>query len=301
MESITVPDPATGVRPERFETLSEAVRWFQAERTVLLGLVDDAADHGFPRHAWQLAWCFDTHLHRAGQWADQVRMHTVSVEAARRAGDLRGVASGSRALARARSELGEWSAAERAAGEARRLFEQLGEFVQAAYSDSFLGVLARTQGRVPTSLEHYRRALRVFEQADERYGLGIVLNNLASHFCQLGDLNRAEGHARRALAVTTELEDDEGAIDSWLTLAEVHRRRGDSQSALDCVLTASTLAGTVGNRYKRATVLRVAGDTYLEQDRAIDAELCWLDSLAILVDLDHPDALHVRERLAALP
>jgi DNA-binding SARP family transcriptional activator len=300
MESITLSEPAPGVVLEPLPDLAHAVAWFEAEHQALIGLVDDAAEHGFPRHAWQLAWCFDTHLHRAGHWADQVRIHTVSIAAARGSGDTRGVASGARALARARRELGEGSAAEQAAEEARGAFLALGEVVQAAYCDSFLGVVVGDQGRSRESMAHYRRALKAFQAAGETYGLAIVLNNLASCYCQRHDLARAWDYARRALAATDALGDQEGAIDGWRTLAEIHDRRHETGPALDCLLTAATLAEKVGNRYKRATSLCAAGDLHLKQERAIDAELCWLDALAILVDLDHPDAVEVRQRLAAL-
>ncbi|HVI37982.1 MAG TPA: hypothetical protein VM684_17230, partial [Gaiellales bacterium] len=52
---INLPPPIEGSAPEPVPTAERAEAWFAAERSALLGAVEQAAGTGFDRHARQLA------------------------------------------------------------------------------------------------------------------------------------------------------------------------------------------------------------------------------------------------------
>jgi DNA-binding SARP family transcriptional activator len=300
MESITLPEPAVGVRPEHLEGDEAAARWFRSERAVLLGAVDDAAVQGFPRHAWQLAWCLDTHLHRAGQWSDQVRMHTVAARAASAAGEGVGAASCLRFLARAQWMLEDWPAAEAAAQQALACYEGLGEPSQIGHTLVYLGAIAGLSGRDEEVPVHMRRALTLFETVDDQMGIGVAYSNLAEYYCQSGDYEKSLACCWRSLRACRRTGDTDIMIAAWLIMGDVHQNRAELTRSLACYRTAARLSAAIGHRHKRAVALSSAAEVHLERGSRDNAVRAWREALELLDLLGHPSADEVRARLEAL-
>jgi len=300
MESITLREPVAGVRPEHLEDSEAAARWFRSERAVLLGAVDDAAVQGFPRHAWQLAWCLDTHLYRAGQWSDQVRMHTVAARAASAAGEGVGAASCLRFLARAQWMLEDWPAAEAAAQQALACYERLGEPAQVGHTLIYLSAIAGLSGRDEDVPVHIRRALTLFETVDDQMGIGVAYNNLAEYYYQSGDYGKSLECCWRSLRACRRTGDTDIMASVWIIMGDVHRNRAELTRSLACYRTAARLSAAIEHRYKRAVALRSAAEVHLERGSRDDAVRAWREALDLLDLLDHPGADEVRVRLEEL-
>ena len=300
MESIELPDPVPGVRPESIASQLEASAWFRSELAVLLAALDEAASHGFHRHAWQLAWCLDTHLHRSGRWRDQVRVHRVGLEAAQAAGDVRGTASISRLLARALWQLGEWDAAEAQAGEALRVYERLHDDRQRAHSLIYLGSLAGRRGRVAEALTYTREALLLSAVVKDPLARRIALANLACGYQESGDPQRAIRYGMAALRACEGADDPETELAVRLTLGDLHRDRGEADLATACYGRAADLAHSVGDLAERATALRRLGEVHHARGHVAAAASTWGEALRILTALEHPTAGEVRISLERL-
>ena len=300
MESITLPEPAAGVRPEHLGDDEAAARWFRSERAVLLGAVGDAAVQGFPRHAWQLAWCLDTHLHRAGQWSDQVRMHTAAARAASAAGEVVGAASCLRFLARAQWMLEDWPAAEAAAQQALACYERLGEPSQVGHTLIYLSAIAGLSGRAEDVPVHIRRALTLFETVDDQMGIGVAYSNLAEYYCQSGDYEKSLACCWRSLRACRRTGDTDIMIAAWLIMGHVHQNRAELTRSLACYRTAARLSAAIEHRHKRAVALSSAAEIHLERGSRDDAVRAWREALDLLDMLGHPSADEVRVRLEAL-
>jgi DNA-binding SARP family transcriptional activator len=300
MESITLPEPAAGVRPEHLDDNQAAARWFRSERAVLLGAVDDAAVQGFPRHAWQLAWCLDTHLYRAGRWSDQVRMHTVAARAAGAAGEDVGAASCLRFLARAQWMLEDWPAAEAAAQQALACYERLGEPSQVGHTLVYLGAIAGLSGRDEEVPVHMRRALTLFETVDDQMGIGVAYSNLAEYYCQSGDYEKSLACCWRSLRACRRTGDTDIMTAAWLIMGQVHQNRAELTRSLACYRTAARLSAAIEDRYKRAVALSSAAEVHLERGSRGDAVRAWREALDLLDLLGHPSADEIRVRLEGL-
>jgi DNA-binding SARP family transcriptional activator/tetratricopeptide (TPR) repeat protein len=300
MESITLPEPAAGVRPEHLEDNEAAARWFRSERAVLLGAVDNAAAQGFPRHAWRLAWCLDTHLHRAGRWPDQVRMHTVAARAASAAGEDVGAASCLRFLARAQWMLEDWPAAEAAAQQALACYERLGDPAQVGHTLIYLSAIAGLSGRTDDVAVHVRRALPLFEAVDDQMGLGVAYNNLAEYYFETGDYENSLDCCRRSLQACRRSGDTDIRTAAWLIKGQVHRNRAELPRSLACYRTAARLSAVIGDRYKRAVALSSAAEIHLERGSRDDAVRALREALDLFDLMDHPSADEVRARLEGL-
>ncbi|HWJ08918.1 MAG TPA: BTAD domain-containing putative transcriptional regulator, partial [Nocardioides sp.] len=76
-------EPGPGETPLRFAGHGDAMRWFTAERQVLIALVGRAARQGRHTEAWQLALGMQHFFERSGRWVDWTTTGEVALEAAR--------------------------------------------------------------------------------------------------------------------------------------------------------------------------------------------------------------------------
>jgi DNA-binding SARP family transcriptional activator/tetratricopeptide (TPR) repeat protein len=300
IESITLPEPAPGTVPEQLLDENQAMTWFRAEHAVLMATVEEAASHGFARHAWRLAWSLDTPLHRAGRWRDEVRVHTVGAESARAAGESAAAATVTLLLGRGRSELRQWDAAEQAVLEALRLYRERDDARLEAHALIYLGQIALERGQIDKGVAITRQAVQLCQEIGEQLGLGAALANLTEAHYELGEYQHARDLSRQALEVAGQTGDREAAIYPWLTLGNIERDTGAITQALNCYGTAARLSREVGNILKLATALTQLGDAQDLMGHRPAAERSWREALAILTDLDHPDADGLLRRLGGI-
>jgi len=298
MESITLPEPGRGVVPEPLPDENQAMTWFSAEHAVLMAMVEEAAARGFAGHAWRLAWCIDTPLHRASRWRDEVRVHTVGTEAARAVGESAAAATVTLLLGRGLSELRQWDAAERAVLEALRLYRARGDARLEAHGLIYLGLVAFQRGQLDQGVAITGQAVRLCRQIGEHLGLGTALANLAGAHYELGEYQHARDLCNQALEVHGQTGNRECAIGCWIILGDIERDSGHTTRALRCYGTATRLSREVGHSLWVANALTSLGDLQDSLGHRPAAERSWREALAILTDLDHPDAEGMLRRLS---
>jgi tetratricopeptide (TPR) repeat protein len=138
------------------------------------------------------------------------------------------------------------------------------------------------------------------QEIGEQLGLGAALANLAEAHYERGEYQHAHDLAHQALDVLGQTGNREGTISSWLTLGDVERDTGENTRALHCYGTAARLSREVGNILNLATALTRLGDAQGLMGHRPAAERSWREALAILTDLDHPDADGVLRRLGGV-
>jgi tetratricopeptide (TPR) repeat protein len=288
------------VVPEPLLDENQAMTWFRAEHAVLMATVEKAAAHGFARHAWRLAWSLDTPLHRAGRWRDEVRVHTVGAESAKAAGESAAAATVTLLLGRGWSELRQWDAAEQAVLEALRLYRERVDARLEAHALIYLGGITLERGRLDQGMAITGQAVRLCQEIGTQSGLGTALGNLAEAHYERGEYQHARDLSYQALDVLGQTGNREGAIFAWLTLGDIERDTSETTQALHCYGTAARLSREVGNTLQLATALTRLGDVQGLMGHRPDAERSWREALAILTDLDHPDADAVLRRLGGV-
>jgi hypothetical protein len=85
---ITIEELLPPVEPEVLMDREQALKWFRAERPVLLAAIETAAREGLDHHAWQLSWTMATFL--GGHWHELVRSQQTALAAARRGASATG-------------------------------------------------------------------------------------------------------------------------------------------------------------------------------------------------------------------
>ncbi|WP_433231964.1 ATP-binding protein [Micromonospora sp. CA-248260] len=279
----------------------EAWAWLAAEHRALLAAIDLAAEHGWPTHAWQLAWSVNTYLDRVGAWPDQSRVQEVALRAATAAVDRDGQARAHRNRAVACLRLGAYDEAHDHLERSRHLYAELGDRVGGGRTELNLGILAERQGDHRRALEHAQRAHRLFEAAGHAQGQANALNNIGWYHIQLGDHARALDYCGRALAQQQQTGNRYWEAHAWDSLGYAHHHLGRHREAIDCYRHALALWREAGERYFEAVTLMHLGDSQQAAAEPDVARVAWRHALEVLDRLGHPDAAQVRERLAGPP
>jgi DNA-binding SARP family transcriptional activator/tetratricopeptide (TPR) repeat protein len=299
-DPITLTTVEPGTIPENPIDREQALSWFAAEHAVLLAALDNAAATGFDSHIWRLAWTLNTFLSRRGHWQDDLAAQHAAVAAAKRRADPLEQARAYRIAGGAAIRLGRYDDAHAHLRHALDLTIQADDRVGQAHTHIGLSLMCERQNRFAEALAHDRKALDLYRAASHRYGEAHALNSVGWHYAELSDYQQALTYSQQALALNSELGDRNGQAASWDSLGYAHHRIGHQAEAITCYQHALGLTRDVGNRFYEAETLSHLGDAHHATGDHDNARNAWQQALTILDQLDHPNAGHLRSKLADL-
>jgi transcriptional regulator with XRE-family HTH domain/cytochrome c-type biogenesis protein CcmH/NrfG len=298
-DPITLTPPAPTVTARTFTDASDALAWFTTEYPVLSALVHHAAAHGFDTHAWQLAWTLTTFLDRRGHWHDWVAVQRTAVAAAQRLGDPGALGRAEDNLAAAYMRVGRYHDAHAHLRHSLDLAIGERDELAQAHAHNKLALLWECQGDHRVSLDHAQQALSLYRAVDYGIGQAIALNVVGWCQARLGDYEQALATCKQAQPLQHEIGDRHGQASTWDSLGYAYHHLGNYKEAVACYGHARDLFRDVGDRYGEADTLTRLGDSHKGGGDPRAAREAWQSALAILTDLDHPDATPVHARLAA--
>ena len=299
-EPITLRLPEPGSTSEILVDQGQTMAWFEAEHRVLLAAVHEAASYGFDGHTWQLAWTLVPFLRRQGHWRDWAATQTAALAAAQRLADPARQAHAHRAIGLAYRSVGRYDDALAHFRAALDILAGLNNPTAEGNIHLAYGGVFESHCDYGQALEHANRAIELFQTSGHRAGMARALNNAGWCHANLSNHRTALAFCRRALALLREIDDGMGEADTLGSIGYIHGRLGDYPQAIDCYQTALTIFRRIGERHHEADTLGRLGDVRLaagEPDAASDA---WLQALAMLDELDHPDADQLRAKLRQL-
>jgi tetratricopeptide (TPR) repeat protein len=296
-DPITLSLVQPGVTPESFADHQHARDWYTAEHAVLLAAVDHATGAGFDTHTWRLAWTLANYLDRQGRWHDEVSTQHAALAAAFRLADPIVQARAHRTLARAYTKLGLLDDAHAQLRNALDLYRRAGDPAGQAHTHHNLALVCERQARHRQALDHARQALDLSRAAGHQDAHAIALNQVGWYHAQLGDHQQALAYCQQALPLLQELNDRDGQAATWDSLGYAHHHLGHHTQAITCYQHALDLYGNLGDRYNEAVTVTHLGDTHHTAGDIEAARDAWRRAMAILDQLDHPDAETVRAKL----
>jgi len=300
-EPMTLDPARPGVVPEQPADHQQAVAWFEAERHVLQAAVTLAAEAGFDVHAWQIAWAMADFLDWRGYWSQQDGILRLAGAAAARMGDVAGQAESLRLLAKIHARLGEYDQGRAELAECLQLCQQLGDRAGEARAHQSLAWVSERQGRLDAALGHAEQALSLYRVLGHTAGQARSLNNIGYCQAQLGNYEEARSSCLQALSSWREVGDRNSEAPVWDSLGYAEHHLGHLTQAVSCYQHALGILKELGDRYYEAGTLVHLGDTYQTAAELRQARDAWQQAAAILDDLQHPDAVQVRAKLATLP
>jgi DNA-binding SARP family transcriptional activator/tetratricopeptide (TPR) repeat protein len=295
---VALPPRHPGAGPEQLADAAAAHTWFDAERLVLLAVIEQAAATGWHAHAWQLAQALMAyHYRRRGRWHDLAAAQHTALAAARRAADRLGQARAHEGIGNAFIWLSRHDRARAHLRAAMVLYRQLGDTTGQATIHLGLGLVLSNQGRVADALGHAKQALDLYRAAGDQRGQASSLNNIGWSHALLGDYQQAVACCQQALALQRELCDHRREADTLDSLGYAYHHLSQHDHAITCYRQAMALHLEHGEPYSEATVLDHLGDAHRAAGDLAAARAAWHQALDILDDLDHPDAGQIRTKL----
>jgi tetratricopeptide (TPR) repeat protein len=295
---LALSDAQPWVIPERFTDEARAAAWLHAEYQVLLGCIEYAADAGFERHAWQLAFSMGSYFERSGHWRDWTKAQQAALMAAQRTGDIPGQAHSHQQLGYALAHLGDYEPAHRELDRGLDLFRDLGDDTRQALTHLSIGYAFDRQGADQQALSHSEHALELYRSSGHRAGEAIALNNIGWSQAQHGHYSEALQHCRQALSLHEQAGDRQGQAGAWDSLGYIHYSRADHAEAIACYTKAADFYRQIRDGYNEAETLTCLGDAHHAAGDHRSAERTWRQALRLHQTLDHPDTTEVLGRLA---
>jgi len=292
-----VPPAEPSARPQPLADDTAALDWLRTERTVLLGVIQQAVDGGLDAHVWQLVWAVERFHERFGHLHDNLALQRTALEAAQRLGDDEALGHVHHGLGRTHLLLHHFDEADHHLRSSRGLFEKCGNDMGQAEARLSTCYLLSRQGRFKEALDEVAPALDLFRASGHRKGQAYVLVSLAWGEASLGDCGSALTHAHQALALFQELDFRIAEGHTWDTLGHVHRQLGEHRRAVVCFQRAVALFGEGGDLYHEACALDRLGDAQHTAGDHGDALDSWRTALRGLVDVDPVWAAEIRAKI----
>lgn len=297
-EPVPLPAPRPGTVVEEFPARATAMAWFDRERPGLPGLVELAARAGLDAHIWHLGWAARPFLDLQGHWRDWLRLAGAALAAAERLTDPLARAHAHRVLGLAYHQPGRHDDAAAHLQQALDLFRELGDRAGQAATHRLMASRFIQQGQLREALRRTEHALALYRSAGDELGQGNALNEIGYLRTMLGDPRQGLTEGQAALDLLRGLGDGRSESAAWDSLGYAHRHLGDHPQAIACYRRAAQLREEEGERHAHARTLNRLGDVHHEAGEYDAAGASWRQALAILNDLDHPDADLVRAKLA---
>jgi tetratricopeptide (TPR) repeat protein len=191
--------------------------------------------------------------------------------------------------------LGELESAASTFSQALELATQEDDLLVLARATNNLGAIANMQGDRERALWHYRLAVPIFQRLGQQRGLAASYHNIAITCRDLGELDEADEHERRAIEYATD-----GAVPRLTAMgrvgrAEIALRRGDAKLAEATARLAIDEFARLGDLLNEGDAWRLTGAASTSQQRYDDALAAFERALVIAREQGH--ALNEAETL----
>ena len=293
---LRLPGPVPGAAPEDLATADEALGWLTAEHPVLLRLLVRAQEWGSGTHPWQLAWTLGTFVDRRGNWAQWA--DTLERALGDGVAEPEGQTYAYHSLARAYARLGRFADAREYHLRVLDLLGVDGDPARRAHTELSLSYVLDRLSRPEEGLDRARRALDLYHRAGHEVGEANARNAVGWFHVRLGEYAHAVDHCEESLRLLAKLGDRHGQASTLDSLGHANHLLGRYADAISCYDRALVLFRDTADRYNEADTLTRLGDAWAAYGEPGRAQGTWRDALAILDELDHPDAAALRGRLS---
>ncbi|MDG4771376.1 helix-turn-helix domain-containing protein [Solwaraspora sp. WMMD792] len=299
-DRLALPPPVPGAVCTGFSDSDPAMRWFDAEFETVLGAIRIAAELGLDGYVWRLAANLRTYLHRQGRWPEMSAVHLTALRAARRMGDLPMQARSDHHIGEAAANLDRFDEAHHHLRRADRCYAGIGDRAGQARVALTSAYALERQQLPDQALGQVLVALRLAREAADPWLQARAHNAVGWYHALLGEPEQTRLHCVEALILFEELDDPDGAADTWDSIGFANHRLGRHSDAVDCYQRALRLYRASGNRFFEAATLTHLGHAHLAAGDVGPAQAAWRAALDTLDDLGHRDAFELRTLLRSI-
>jgi DNA-binding SARP family transcriptional activator len=257
-----------------------ALAWLDAERSTLVAVAANAADHGRAGHAIGLAATIFRYLD-VGYFADVAAVHGHARRAAAQSGDRTAEAAALTMLGAADAAQGRLRQATSRLEQALALCRDDGDRIGEARALGRLGTVDYCRGSYQRSAGRHRMALAIYTDVGDHAGQARELHALGTVDLRQGRYEQGAGHLWRSLALFRDVGLRSGEALVLGHLGELEVRQGHYAQAAGHLRRSLGLGRQIGNRPCQARALACLGFSELRQGRHQQAIGHLRESLAL--------------------
>jgi DNA-binding SARP family transcriptional activator len=287
------------VRPLEFTDIGSATAWYVRHRATLLATVEYAAEHGYDRHCWQLAYLL-RHFHETQRHVDDgMRAAELAIRCAERSGEDEAMIYAAHTMGAACTGTRQFETAERWQLKALDLSERAGDHAMASTASLAIGLGQLRSGRVPEAIDWLERAVTTARRSSSSVSLAHALLNLGAVEGMSGKLDESLAHSGQALALYREMNAPYYEAFALGNLAEATMETGALAQGLVYADAALALLGANEDQVTMPDTLMAKGRILTELGEPAAARETWQQALRILSRTSDPRAAEVESLIEA--
>jgi tetratricopeptide (TPR) repeat protein len=237
--------PRSSTRMTSFDDSTDAVLFFNRERTNLTSAIMYAAEHGYHDHVWRLADPVTTFFDRDGHTIDSREIRSITVRSARVMGNREAEASMLSGLGMVHMTLGDIAEARRCLSTALRLVTEDGLARGQASVLHQLGRVALRQGDPTQALELFQRGMAIDQHSGNQEGVCWAHCRIGQALHAIDQHQQALAHLRRASWLAHEIGETSAEATSLREIGAIHYELGDLATATSHCEQALAIAEAV--------------------------------------------------------
>ncbi|MEU4606756.1 BTAD domain-containing putative transcriptional regulator [Kribbella sp. NPDC023972] len=272
--------PVTGPDPSPF-TETDAIAWFDSERSTFVPAIRAAAQNGLHDHAWRIASAWAPYLDMRAGFDDWNESHQQGLLSAMACGDRRGEAIMHRNLGQLALYQDDWDTAWRHLDAAARLSAEVGERLGEGIAAVGLGTWLRERGRPDEGLRQYEKAVEAFVEVGNANAEALARTAIANVWLARGDTMMAGRYLAEAFLIAVRRVDSHREAKVRRRIAALRSRQGKYDQAVRQLRTALAIFNGMGDDHCAAYTRADLGQTLMERGEVAAARKMLLDSIDI--------------------
>ncbi|GAA0577749.1 tetratricopeptide repeat protein [Kribbella sandramycini] len=294
--------PLTSPDPQPF-TETDAIAWFDSERSTFVPAIRAAAQNGLHDYAWRIAAAWSPYLDMRAGFDDWGESHRQGLRSAIECADRWGEAIMHRNLAQLAVYQDDWDTARTHFDQAAPVFAEVGDRLGAGITAVGLGTWLRERGSADDALTQFENAIEAFVEVGNANAEAVARTAAASVWLsrddtvtagrylaqayllgvRLGDAHRvakvrrriaglrlhqgrhdqAVRQLRQSLGIFTDLGDDHCAAHARAELGHALMTRGELAAARKMLIDAVEIGHRLGDRSVEGRAAQDLGRLYL--------------------------------------
>ncbi len=222
---LTSPDPAPF-------TETDAIAWFDSERSTFVPAIRAAAQNGLHEYAWRIASAWGPYLDMRAGFDDWGESHRQGLQSAIVSGDRWGEAIMHRNLGQLGIYQDDWDTASHHLDQAATIFAEVGDRYGDGISAVGLGTWLRERGRPDESLAQYEKAIVAFMEVGNANGEAVARTAASSIWLSRDDTVVAGRYLAESFLLGVRLADAHRVAKVRRRIAELRIHQGRHYQAV---------------------------------------------------------------------
>ncbi|MEV5960256.1 BTAD domain-containing putative transcriptional regulator [Kribbella sp. NPDC051952] len=272
--------PLTAPDPSPF-TETDAIAWFDSERSTFVPAIRAAAQNGLHEYAWRIAAAWGPYLDMRAGFDDWNGSHQQGLLNAIACGDRRAEAIMHRNLGQLALYKDDWDDAWRHFQAAAPLFAEVGERLGEGITAVGLGTWLRERSSLAEGLAQYEKAIEAFVEVGNANAEALARTAAANVWLSRDDTVTAGRYLAQAFLLATRRVDSHREAKVRRRIAALRSKQGQYDQAIRQLRTALAIFNGIGDDHCATYARTDLGEALMARGEVAAARKMLLDAIDI--------------------